>query len=293
MEVDDGFEFDAICVGGGSLQTIAFLPEIISMHNALNGQPINTRIKRFVGCSAGNIFAIAMAAGLPLDQLISLLEGISRQNLFKPSLMGLWTSMGMDDGEALCHALLSEFATRGINLDMPISEFNAKHGVELDMFTVDGFSARGTFVPRHATLLQGIRCSGAIPFVYAPYFFDDTLYFDGEVAYAALKASLDTHTNWLELRVDTQAATANPRASCAHLQLNWGSYLRFVRAAFSVVCPACTAMKHIFVCLCRPDERIPAIIPRVSPHLIKSILDEALERPGRVYAVRRLGDQPT
>lgn len=164
----------AIVLGSGGVKCAAAL----GLARVLERERIP--IDMVVGCSGGAIFATAIAAQLPSDQAIRVLKRLwtreitSRPNrrgiasLLFPRLFGFDARFGLRHDGAVLDRLNDAFGDRRLE-DLPIP---------LHVAATD-FVTGNQHVFSKGRIVDAVRASLAIPFVFAPWKIDGRLYADG------------------------------------------------------------------------------------------------------------------
>jgi NTE family protein len=167
----------ALVIGSGSVKCAASL----GLVRVLEREGI--AVSRLVGCSAGAIYAALIASGRPLDECIEGTERIWTREL---------TSRG--DRVALLRVLLPkvfgfnrEFGLRSdtLILDRLRDAFGDARIEELPIplhLTATDFADGSLAVFSRGPVVDAIRASIAVPFLFRPWRIDERLYFDGYLA---------------------------------------------------------------------------------------------------------------
>jgi NTE family protein len=164
----------AIVLGSGGVKCAAAL----GLARVLERERIP--IDMIVGCSGGAIFATALATKQSTDQTIKVLKRLwtreitSRPNrrgvasLLFPRLLGFDARFGLRHDGAILDRLNDAFGDRRIE-DLP---------VPLHIAATD-FATGNQHVFSRGRIVDAVRASLAIPFVFAPWKIDGRLYADG------------------------------------------------------------------------------------------------------------------
>jgi len=281
----DGFIFDAICFGGGSLQTACYIAEMAALERAING-PVSTRVKHFAGSSAGVMFAIGFAAGGTALDGGDLIERMA-PHMFAPNIATLWHAHALDDGTLLEKSLREHMlGTLGVDMDQPIKAFEETHGVTLDVYAVDAGQRRGMCMPKHATLMQAFRCSAAIPLIFPPAFFEDRLYMDGAFGNCWIPHTLNRCHRWLWLRAQQPAPGSSDSLFTPDMFKDYKGFeaymsviISVVRAPADVVVDMPTNMRAFDI---TPDACVPFLVPRMSAVAVREMRRRSCMLPGTI-----------
>ncbi|KAJ1640371.1 acyl transferase/acyl hydrolase/lysophospholipase [Pavlovales sp. CCMP2436] len=261
----NGVEFDAVCFGGGSLQTVAYLTEISALERRIGGS-LHTAVRAFAGSSAGALIAIACAAGMSSLDLGECMVDMS-EALFAPSIATMWRKYGLDDGTGMDTMLSEKFGQFGIDLDQTIGAFQERYRALLYIYAVDASKRTGVFMPTHCSLRDAIHCSTAIPGIYCPCWFENRLYLDGSFLNCTLPSTLPATHKWLWMRV-LSSADGPAFTRDGTIEAYMGTVLSVVRA------PADMHMgdaPHVFACDVPADERVPFIVPRMQKSVMRAV----------------------
>lgn len=167
----------ALVIGSGAVKCAAAL----GVWKVLDREGVP--VDMLVGCSGGSLFAATMALGLSVDECIRLTQrlwnpGVTRKRDTRALLKALLPQVfkfderfGMVDDRALLDNLRSvfgeyTFADAVIPLYLLATDFHTGEAVVLD---------RGT-------LLDALRASISIPFIWRPWRIDDRFLIDGAVS---------------------------------------------------------------------------------------------------------------
>ena len=164
----------SVVVGAGSVKCAA----AIGLMNVLNREGI--RVDRLVGCSGGSLYAATLACGYDGRTVAAMTmklwtrELTSQKNrratlaMMMPRLFGFSERFGMRSDRKILHALRTAFGDRRIE-DLPIPLH----------LTATDFHTGEQVVLSSGDLVQAIRASIAIPFLFEPVEVDGRLLFDG------------------------------------------------------------------------------------------------------------------
>jgi NTE family protein len=164
----------AVVIGSGSVKCAAAL----GLQSVLTREGIG--LDMVVGCSGGSIYAALMAAGYPAERVIEMSTALwthdvtntrSRSAMWKamfPKLLGFDESWGMRDDRLVVQVLRKAFAglafdTMKIPLHLAATDFRTGEQVILSS----------------GDLVDAVRASIAIPFVFKPWPVGGRLLMDG------------------------------------------------------------------------------------------------------------------
>jgi hypothetical protein len=281
----DGFEFDAICFGGGSLQTVAYLAELEALELAVGDAPVSTAIRHFAGSSAGALYAIACACGM---RSRDLRDGIAELcTIFSPSITCLWRTYGLDDCTQMDRVLMALLKRHGVDINTSIGAIEATYDVSLSIFAIDSETKRGVFMPPACTLKQAFKCSAAIPIVFSPQYYANRMYLDGSFGNCWIPQTLPASHRWLWLRVQQHSPPPPPTqpAPPPPPRLSIEYYAMLVLDVARAPADIALEVDHVRQCKIAVDPRVPYIIPRMDPATMRRICD-ALP-PARIAFARR------
>ena len=167
----------ALVIGAGSVKCAA----AIGLAKVLARERI--ALDLLVGCSAGSIFAALMALGKPSDEVAAmaarlwtreLTEGRDSRamlSLALPRLLGFSERFGMRSDRRVMHALTQAFGeTRIEDLKVPL------------LVTATDFRTGEQVVLDRGRVVDAIRASIALPFIFKPWEVDGRLCLDGFLA---------------------------------------------------------------------------------------------------------------
>jgi len=164
----------ALVIGSGSVKCAAAL----GLHRALVREGIG--IDLVVGCSAGSIYAALIAAGIETEVAIDMTQRLwtrdltsvkNRRSLLRavmPRLFGFDEHFGMKDDALIRRRLAEAFGERAIE-SMPTRLFIA----------ATDFANGEQVVLSRGRVVDAIRASLAIPFIFEPFEIDGRLLIDG------------------------------------------------------------------------------------------------------------------
>lgn len=164
----------ALVVGSGGVKCAAAL----GLARVLEREGI--QIDRVVGCSGGSIFAAAIAAKMPIDEAMRMFRTLwtpevtarldrgALARLAFPRLLGFNARFGLRRDRLIMERLRAGFGEQRIEA-MPI---------RLHLTATD-FANGEQAVFSRGRLVDAIRASLAIPFMFAPWEIDGRLYTDG------------------------------------------------------------------------------------------------------------------
>lgn len=279
----DGFEFDAICFGGGSLQTVAYLAELEALERALGDAPVNTVIRHFAGSSAGALYAIACACGM---RSRDLRDGIFELcTIFTPSITCLWHTYGLDDCVQMDRILTALLKTHGVDIDMSIEAVEDMYGVSLSIYAIDSETKHGVFMPRTCSLKQAFKCSAAIPVVFSPQYYDDRLYLDGSFGNCWIPHTLSATHRWIWFRVRTNDDTSlSPSTLTPGRCTSFEQYILRVLGVVRGPADIAVDVEHVRQFKIAVDPRVPYVIPRMDPVVMRRVCDAP--SPARIAFMR-------
>jgi NTE family protein len=164
----------AVVIGSGSVKCAAAL----GLQNVLAREGIG--IDMVVGCSGGSIYAALMAAGYPADRVIEMSTKLwthdvtsqrSTRSMLQaifPKLLKFDETWGMRDDSRVLHALRA--AVGDLSFE--------KMQIPLHLAATDWRTGEQVILSK-GSLVDAIRASIAIPFVFRPWKVDGRLLVDG------------------------------------------------------------------------------------------------------------------
>ena len=164
----------AVVVGSGAVKCAASL----GLRRVLEREGVGVDL--FVGCSGGSLYAATWALGLPLDETERLTRTLWRRRLMTrrdnralaraalPRLLGFDGAFGLVDDRPLMAALRKPFGDRRIE----------DAAVPLRVVATD-FETGERVVLGRGPVLDAVRASVAVPFVWKPWAVDGRLLCDG------------------------------------------------------------------------------------------------------------------
>lgn len=167
----------ALVIGSGSVKCAAAL----GLQKVLQREGID--IDMVVGCSGGSIYAASIAAGFDVDEVVAMTtrmwtrEITARRDrkamlqMIMPKLFGFSEHFGMKDDRLAMARFRDAFGERRIE-DLPTRLF----------ITATDFRTGELVVLSSGPLVDAIRASIAIPFIFKPHQVDGRLLMDGFVS---------------------------------------------------------------------------------------------------------------
>lgn len=164
----------AVVVGAGSVKCAA----AVGLMNVLHREGL--QVDRLVGCSGGSMYAATLACGFDSRTVAEMTMSLwtrdvtsqknrrSMLSMMMPRLFGFSERFGMRSDRKILQALRDAFGTRRIE-DLPIPLH----------LTATDFHNGEQVVLSSGDLVQAIRASIAIPFLFEPVEIDGRLLFDG------------------------------------------------------------------------------------------------------------------
>jgi NTE family protein len=253
----------AVVIGSGSVKCAA----AIGLQNVLAREGIE--IDMVVGCSGGSLYAALMAAGYPADRVVEMSKTLWTREITSkrhtrsllsalfPKLMKFDESFGMRDDRPILETLERAFGglsfeTMKIPLHIAATDFHTGEQVILGS----------------GSLVDAIRASIAIPFIFKPWRVGDRLLMDGFLSDplpvgVAMKEGADViiamgFESPYQMRIDSPARFAFQLSSVVTNNLLRANYAFHNLAHHSEVIPILPVFSqriHLF-----DTEKIPAIV---------------------------------
>jgi len=164
----------AVVIGSGSVKCAASLGLI----NVLRRECIE--IDMLVGCSAGCLYATLIASGRDVPEAIEMTRRLwtsditarrDRRSILRalmPRLFGFDAAFGLRDDSLIMERLRTAFGDERIeSMKIPLH------------LTATDFADGSQFVFSHGSVVDAIRASMALPFMFSPWRVDGRLYIDG------------------------------------------------------------------------------------------------------------------
>lgn len=167
----------ALVIGSGSVKCAAAL----GLQKVLNREGID--IDMVVGCSGGSIYAASIASGFDADEVVAMTrrmwtrEITARRDrkamlqMMMPKLFGFSENFGMKDDRLALTRFRDAFGDRRIE-DLPTRLF----------ITATDFRTGELVVLSKGSVVDAMRASIAIPFIFKPHPVDGRLLMDGFVS---------------------------------------------------------------------------------------------------------------
>lgn len=167
----------AIVIGSGSVKCAAAL----GMQKVLEREGID--VDMVVGCSGGSIYAALIACGYPTDESVAMTTKLWTREItakrdhkamfqmMMPKLFGFSASFGMKDDRLITARLQEAFGDRRIET----------LGSKL-FITATDFETGELVVISSGPVIDAIRASVAIPFIFKPWPVDGRLLMDGFIS---------------------------------------------------------------------------------------------------------------
>ena len=164
----------ALVIGSGSVKCAAAL----GMKKVLQREGID--VDMVVGCSGGSIYAAALAAGFEVDEIVAMTTRMwtreitakrdrrAMMQMMMPRLFGFSEHFGMKDDRLALARFREAFGDRRIE-NLPTRLF----------ITATDFRTGELVVLSSGPLVDAIRASIAIPFIFKPYPVEGRLLMDG------------------------------------------------------------------------------------------------------------------
>ena len=171
--------YDGLVISGGGLYGIAYLGIIKKMEEAKKIQ----NIKEYAGTSIGSILCIFLSLGKSSDEILEILKNNTIIDKKQINIKDCWFKMGIDDCQLLVEIIKKELDQITKKTNITFNELYIKTnkkvtitGVELQNQDVIYFNHEMT---PNMNVIDAIRISCSIPFIFTPYKLDSKLYVDG------------------------------------------------------------------------------------------------------------------
>lgn len=182
MNKPKSFKHIVLSGGGGILLTqIGALYECIQS-NILNIQ----RIESIYGTSAGSISAFIMSLGLEREVIMDYFIERPWHKLFEPlsmNILNIYSNKGMYNKSLFVDMLSPLFKFKNISCDITLKEYFNISSITLYLYSVKLETLEEVEISHHShpelKLLDAIYMSCCFPFMFEPFWYNDTFYIDG------------------------------------------------------------------------------------------------------------------
>ena len=174
--------FSNIVLSGGGLAGIAYLGCLKYLEEDME---LRRTIKNILGVSSGAIFALILAMNLTYEETkawVKQLKDIRVNHINVKSLKLLMEKYGLDEGDGINEIVKSLYELREVGEDITFRELAQRFGNNLIVAAANVQRADITYFSVDKTpdmrVIEAIRASTAIPFVFVPVYHDDEYYVD-------------------------------------------------------------------------------------------------------------------
>ncbi len=176
--------FKHIVIAGGGALTLPFLG---ALRQLLKSNRIDySQIQSVYGTSAGGIIAVFLSMKIDIQIIIEYIVNRPWEDLFEinpQNICDLYSEKGLFQHSQLVEIIKPILEYRQITLDVTLTEFYEKTGVELHLFTaeLDHFTVIDVSYLTHPNLLlaNALSMTCSIPLMFPPFLEGDTYYIDG------------------------------------------------------------------------------------------------------------------
>ena len=173
-----------LCLSGGGTKGICYIGAIkyLECNNYLKLKDIDT----FVGTSAGSIMSFFFNIGYTIEELNNFILEFNFQNL-EPNADSIFflTKFGMDDGEKIMTIIKTFLFEKFKIYDLTFKELFDKTKKKLKIFSTNYTKAKSEMFSVDTTpdcsVIQAIRMSISVPFLFTPVEYNDCYYIDGGI----------------------------------------------------------------------------------------------------------------
>jgi predicted patatin/cPLA2 family phospholipase len=175
-------DFDTICMSGGGIKGFSFVGALDYLES--NSYIDTTKIKNWVGTSAGAILCFLFTLGYTIQEIIDFILNFNFSKVqSEPSIDNLLVGFGIDDGSKLKFIII-EFLKEKYDLeDITFIElFNLTN----KKFTIIGTNfSKGTEVvfnyetTPNMSVIMAVRISSSVPVIFTPVLYESDYWIDG------------------------------------------------------------------------------------------------------------------
>lgn len=169
--------------GGGvkGLATCGALKRLIELSDASDDVVLD--IKNILGVSIGAVIGFLYVIGYTPTELIDILYKKDFNDLISISLRSIFSYYGVDTGDSLLTYIKELALKKGVKGDITFSQLYQKNNIKLQVNATNLTKKCQTTFDYTSypdlSVLQAIRMSFSIPFVFSCVHFEDCVYIDG------------------------------------------------------------------------------------------------------------------
>lgn len=168
-----------LVLSGGGIKGISFIGALQSL-SELN---ILQNIQTYAGTSVGALILLLIIIGYTPNDLYELIKVLNLNKLKNVSVSLFLESFGLDSGDRLIKTLVKLLNAKNIKHDITLNELYAQTHKTFIITSVNVNEQKVKYLS-HTTypnlpVIQAVRMSISIPFVFTPVLFEKCLYVDG------------------------------------------------------------------------------------------------------------------
>lgn len=178
-------EIKNLVFNGGGFRGIAFIGALkhLETNNFETQSFKKEQIQKIVGTSSGSVFAFLYTIGYTPDELLNIILDMNLKEFCSLSLTNLFKNLGLDNGQKVISWLKKLAQEKNISPDITFQELKIDMNKELYVVCTNLNSYKTEIMSWESapdlSIIQAIRMSIAVPFVFTPIKFKDNLYVDG------------------------------------------------------------------------------------------------------------------
>lgn len=170
-----------LILSGGSFKGFAYIGVI----KALKEIGIMENLKVFVGTSIGAIFALFLSLNSYIEEIEELINRIDFNKLFNYNFKNLYFKYGLNDGDNILNLLSDFFVKKNYPLDLTFKDLYDKTGntliINASNITTKKREVFDYLATPNMNILNAVRMSISIPFIFTPVIYNDNYYVDGGI----------------------------------------------------------------------------------------------------------------
>ena len=172
---------DTLLIGAGG--TLAY--GLLGALSHLDAIERTSQVRRFVGVSVGAIIACLLCAGIDIKIIVRTFFRSDFSKLQSISPVTMLGSYGLDSGSRLIGKITEVFCESGLSRSITLAQLRQRTGRDLAVGVCDILARKFVFLSADShpdvQVLEAVRASFAIPFVYSPQTIQDRIYVDGAI----------------------------------------------------------------------------------------------------------------
>ena len=173
--------YDAVVLSSGSMSGICLLGAL--GRACETGLVVRTRVKLWMGSSAGAMVAVLMSCGLTFRDIRDFCFSCTRITVYSPSINTLTSRMGLDRGKLMMRQIRKLLDKNGCHPRMTFWDWYRRNGNDLRITATDLTSRRLIVCSWETTpdmpVLKALRASVSVPIAFTPVKYQGKFLVDG------------------------------------------------------------------------------------------------------------------